>query len=577
MLISHEEQIYLVDGTAPFFVPFSDGTRKNWSKAPLHHLVKHGRVNNDIQKEIIANLTTYCTAVVSQGYNAITFDDLAHLTLFDFYPYMISRTVDSYQLFFKELFRIASNAGLRIFITTDILFWNRYISRECRGSDRKRRELFREAIERLFDLFPRVDGIVTRIGETDGVDVHSHFKSKMIMRSAKQCNRWLKEILPLFEAHEKTLIFRTWSLGAFSVGDLIWNEKTELQIFNGITSENLIVSRKYGTADFFRYLSLSGRIHNSTQKHIVEFQARREYEGFGEFPASIGKQYEQYRDSLRNNPAFCGISNWIQTGGWSHFDRLSFLGNGSPWNEMNSYITIQLFQTKKSHIELAREFLSKQFPGKNPDSLLKLVSLFDELIDTVWYFEEYASREIWFRRLRVPPLLWIFWDTILVNRGLRFFMRAFFKAPEIVRESDKSKREKLKRIETIATKLALPEELWHCGVDTFDLLISIRHYYLGRGSEQREMRVLRKIAQYREKHPKGFQVEADFSPFHIRWITAWILFSILLRDRSEYRFLDRVLLIPLTGWLFPLFKQFQKNRFPELANRQAIGIELFFR
>lgn len=577
MNVSPNQKIYLIDGTAPFFAPFADGSRQNWSKSPLHNLIKHGRVDKDIQKEIITNLRQYCNSVAAQGYNAITFDDLAHLTLFDFYPYMISRTVDSYQLFFRKLFRIASNAGLRIFVTTDILFWNRYISRECHGSDRKRRELFREAIERLFDLFPRVDGIVTRIGETDGVDVHSHFKSKMIIRSAKQCNRWLKEILPLFEAHDKTLIFRTWSLGAFSVGDLIWNVKTESHIFSGITSERLIVSRKFGTADFFRYLELSSQIQNSSQKHIVEFQARREYEGFGEFPASVGKQYEQYRNELQENPSFCGISTWVQTGGWSHFDRLSFLENGSLWNEMNSYITVQLFQTDRDHKEITKEFLQNKFPNKAPEQFFEIVTLFSDMIDSVWYFEEYASQQVWFRRLRVPPLLWIFWDTILVNRGLRFFMRAFFKSPEIVRESDKEKRQKLKRIETIATELELPDELWRCGIDTFDLLISIRHYYLGKGSEQREMRVLRKIAQYREKHPRGFQVEADFSPFHIRWITAWILFSILLRDRAQYRLLDRAILIPLTGWFFPLFKQFQKNRFPELANRQAIGMELFFR
>lgn len=36
-------------------------------------------------------------------------------------------------------------------------------------------------------------------------------------------------------------------------------------------------------------------------------------------------------------------------------------------------------------------------------------------------------------------------------------------------------------------------------------------------------------------------------------------------------------LIPLTGWIFPLIKCWQHKRIPEIAKRQAAGIEIFFR
>ncbi len=275
--------LLIIDGSAPFFVPLIDGTRKNWSKAPLPALQVHGKIPAKTVDQICAALTVYCRRVRAIGYNAITFDDLAHLTMFDFYPYMLSRTVHSYQKLFRRVFKIARAAGLKIFITTDLMFWNSFIEEHVAGKDRRLRELFAEAVERLFDLFPQVDGLVTRIGEPDGVDVSSLFKSRMVIRSTGQCNRWLQAVLPVFEAQGKRLIFRTWSLGAFSIGDINWNVETQKRAFAGIDSPAFIVSHKYGAADFFRFIPLGEFFRVLPHMQIIELQARREYEGFGVF------------------------------------------------------------------------------------------------------------------------------------------------------------------------------------------------------------------------------------------------------------------------------------------------------
>jgi hypothetical protein len=62
--------------------------------------------------------------------------------------------------------------------------------------------------------------------------------------------------LPVFEHFNKYLIFRTWTIGAYKIGDLIWNEKTYEQVLQGIQSKNFIVSMKYGDTDFFDQLRL---------------------------------------------------------------------------------------------------------------------------------------------------------------------------------------------------------------------------------------------------------------------------------------------------------------------------------
>ncbi|SHJ17147.1 hypothetical protein SAMN02745165_01684 [Malonomonas rubra DSM 5091] len=574
---SIERDLFIIDGSAPFFAPFVDGKRKNWSKAPLAELTTHGKISAKMADRICEELTLYCQRVREIGYTAITFDDLAHITLFDFYPYMLSRRVHSYQKLFRRVFKIAHAAGLKIFVTTDLMFWNCFIEEQVRGKDARMRDLFAEAVERLFDLFPKVDGIVTRIGEADGLDVESAFKSRLVIRTPKQCNRWLQSLLPVFEAHDKLLIFRTWGLGAFPIGDINWNAATQRRAFANIDSPAFILSHKYGAGDFFRNLPLNDFIRSSEHQQIIELQARREYEGFGSFPAYVGRQYQEYRDALKNSPTLRGISVWCQTGGWSHFDRLTFLPGSSPWNELNTVAALQLFSSEKPADEILDDFCRERFVNTDPAKLVEMVKLFDSLIDHLWYFAPFAQRSVWFRRLRVPPLLWIFWDTVLVNRALRLVLHAFQENPKELRQKDKEQRVVLRELKKLVAELEVEKKDLAMAVDTFSLLIVLRRFYLGKAGKKREKKIKTKLKAYRQKHPQGFDVECDFAPFHIRWITAGLLFSIFLRRKPSYRAFDRFLLIPLTGWMFPLVKRWQRHRIPDIAERQAAGVEIFFR
>ena len=572
-----QRELFIIDGSAPFFAPFVDGSRQNWSKAPLSKLLSNGKVSAKVSEQICGQLVSYCRRVRAIGYTAITFDDLAHITLFDFYPYMLSRTVHSLQKLFRRVFKIARAEGLSIFITTDIMFCNRFIEAHTGGKDACLCELFTEALERLFDLFPQVDGVVTRIGEPDGIDVDSAFKSRLVIRSPKQCNRWLQAILPVFESHGKLLIFRTWGLGAFPIGDINWNVATQNKAFANISSPAFILSHKYGSGDFFRYLPLGDFIRTSSHMQIVELQARREYEGFGVFPAYVGRQYEQFRDTLKDCPTLRGISVWCQTGGWSHFDRLTFLDTSSPWNELNTIAAVELFSSQKTAEEILRDFCLERFADADPEKMMDIVSRFDRLIDQLWYFAPYAQRSIWFRRLRVPPLMWIFWDTILVNRALYLFFSAFQDNGKDLRRQDRELRTELRQLKKIIAELPEEEQDLRLGIDTFALIIALRRFYLGKAGKKRERKIKARVKKYHDKYPQGFVIECDFAPFHIRWVTTGLLFGFFLRQQANYRLLDRFLLVPLTAWIFPLIKRQQQRRIPEIAKRQAVGLELFFR
>ena len=570
--------LLLIDGAAPFFVPFIDGKRKNWSKAPLSELQQDGILRGHLIETVCQQLESYCQKVRNIGYSAITFDDLAHISTFDFYSQDLQRTVSAYQSLFQRVFNIATQAGLSIYITTDLMFLNSSIEAETSGrnNDKQLCQLFCSAVQKLFERYPQVDGIVTRIGEADGHDVDSLFKSRLQIRSPQQCNRWLKTILPLFEKAGKNLIFRTWGLGAFRVGDLIWNEKTEKTAFRDIASNNFIVSRKYGPSDFFRFVELNERILNSRHQQLIELQARREYEGFGAFPAYVGRQYQSYRDQLQDCQSIRGISVWCQTGGWSHFDQLTFLENSSPWNELNTVAALELFTSDKNADQILAEFCQQTYP-QDSEELTEIVRIFDQLIDNLWYFKPFADKTIWFRRLRLPPLLWIFWDTLIVNRALRLMFHVYWDDPAVIRKADKQHRDLLKKLRQKVRPLSEKYPGLRLGVDTFRMLYTLRRFYSGNAGPKRVKKINARVKKYHARHPAGFQVECDFSPFRLRWVTAGILFGIFMRHRSEYRLVDRFVLIPLTGWLFPVFKRWQKDRIPDLAERQALGLELFFR
>ncbi len=244
---------------------------------------------------------------------------------------------------------------------------------------------------------------------------------------------------------------------------------------------------------------------------------------------------------------------------------------------MNAVAAVRLFSTGKTAPEILHEFCVERFAQNERERLEEMVGLFDALIDQLWYFAPFAQQSIWFRRLRVPPLLWIFWDTILVNRALRLVFNTFQGTDKSLRKQDRKQRRLLRRLRTLVEEMPVREADLEMAVDTFGLLAHLRKFYLGKAGKKRERKIRAEVGEYRQRYPHGFTVECDFTPFSIRWMTTGLFFSIFMRTEPRYRRFDRFLLIPLTGWMFPLIKRRQRRRIPDIAERQAAGLEIFFR
>jgi hypothetical protein len=88
------------------------------------------------------------------------------------------------------------------------------------------------------------------------------------------------------------------------------------EVVGGLDDPHLIVSTKYCLGDFYSYLPLNDTLMTGSQRRIVEFQARREFEGLGAFPNDLGPLEQiALRTFLAANPHIEGVWNWSQIGG----------------------------------------------------------------------------------------------------------------------------------------------------------------------------------------------------------------------------------------------------------------------
>lgn len=187
-----------------------------------------------------------CDKAKELGFTGITLDDVAHLVPWDGYPADLNRKIGQYRQFCRELFDIAAARGLSVYLTTDIMFYTPELSAALGRDAAAIADWLGQAFSELFETFPQIAGIVTRFGESDGCDVKGDFHSGLALRTTRQLRRFVDRLLPHFEACGRTWVFRTWSVGIFSVGDLMWHKKRFVQAFEGFESPNLVLSLKYG-------------------------------------------------------------------------------------------------------------------------------------------------------------------------------------------------------------------------------------------------------------------------------------------------------------------------------------------
>lgn len=570
--------LFMIDGIGPFFLGHPKRT-VNWSKIPFSFLERDGHVRVDAFREIREAFARFTGTAAGLGFNAVSLDDLAHLTDHFAYPKPLRARIEAYRHEFTALFEIARAAGLQVYLTTDISFFNRELDALLERDDAKIIRFLGDAVDAVFRDFPAVSGIIARFGESDGLDVRGDFLSRQILRTPRQARHYVEALLAVCEAHGRTLIMRTWSLGAYRIGDLMWNRKTYDAVFTGLEHSRLILSMKYGETDFFRYVPLNSHFRDDTRhRKMIELQARREYEGGGEYPSFIGWDYKRYERELLSCKNVVGAWIWCQTGGWTTSRRITFVKDSSLWNELNVAVTIGVFKDHRDVGAAVRQYCASRLPGINAEALLELLRLSSEVVMELLYVDDYARNAVYFRRLRLPPLLHVLWDTIFITDTMRVFLGHFVKDRERTIRQGYEALGKLRRMITIAEAQGLPAEGLRVQYAVYEILAVAREYYFGPTNPVIECRLRHLIRQVHLSPMENHYVFVmRFKRSRLGATLIRFLLAHLTRQRRAYRLADRLVLLRLLAWLGWGMKFIPAHRLPRVAVSQGMGLRHFLK
>lgn len=570
--------IFLIDAIGPFFRGYAR-RRINWSKIPYTRLATEGESRTAMWAGIREDLRRFTREAAAAGFNAVTLDDLAHLAPHPLHEPEVAARIAVFREEFAALFDIVREAGMAIYLTSDVLPVTPAVEAAIGGDRGKLEDFYRELVDGLLRDFPQISGLVLRIGESDGVDVKDPIRTRLHVRSAKDTNRLLRTLLPVFEARERTLILRTWTVGAHRIGDLIWHRGTLAAALEGIDSPAFILSMKHGESDFFRYLPLNQAFFRTPHRKIIELQARREYEGAGEFPSFIGWDCERYAKELGSEANLAGISVWCQTGGWHRFRRLAFLEDDGRdfWLRLNSTVALRVFR----HGETVEEAVAAMVGAERAPALLELLQLSETVVKELHYVRGFAEQKLFFRRVRIPPLLHVYWDCLFINHAVRKVLRHFVEDPEQALHQGEAAYALFPKMIERARAAELPVEDIEHWRDFCHLVRLARRYYFLPFEPDLVERIRASKKAYKKAWPAErrdrYRIKVSFDPFPLKRQTLGWLSSLFLRRQRGYRVIDHILTLNLLGLVFRVFRPGKSKRVPKFLRKSAMGVETLFR
>lgn len=569
-------EIFLIDAIGPFFRGYQR-KRVNWSKIPFLHL---DSATPELWEAIESDLRIFAKEAVAQGYNAVSLDDLAHLAHHPLHEPELRERIGHLREKFRCFFDLLKHEfGLEIYLTSDVVPVTPAVEEKI-GHDKKALDdFYQELVVSLLDDFPQLAGLILRIGESDGNDVKDPIRTRLHVKNPQETNQLLRGLLPVFEARGKNLIFRTWTVGAHPIGDLMWHRDTLDRTLDGLDSKHLIVSMKHGESDFFRYLPLNRAFFRVKQRKLLELQARREYEGAGEYPSFIGWDCEKFASELAGVEGMAGISVWCQTGGWHRFKRRAFLEQNSRdvWIRFNTQVATAVFKKGTT----ADAALESMVGPERLAATLELLDHADVVIRDLMYIPEFASQKHFFRRVRIPPLLHVYWDSLFINHGVRKVMRHFVSKPEeALRQGEEAARLFPRMIE-LAAKAELPvDDIEHLR-DFLHLAWLARRYYFQPFDETlvEEIREAKKV--YKQRWPseerQRYRIKISFAPFPVKRRTLGWAVRVLIRKQRGYRWLDKIFILRLAGFAYRTLRPRDPAKMPKFLRKSAMGVDVLFK
>ncbi|HEY1486280.1 MAG TPA: hypothetical protein VGF84_09250 [Micromonosporaceae bacterium] len=325
---------------------------------------------------------------------------------------------------FGPVWQYAHDMGMKIYFQTDMLSLSPPLARYLGHIDTTSPKLwavYRAGLHELFTTMPYVDGLMIRIGEggSDYKLAGWDYYSSIDVTTPAAVRAMLSSFLRTADADDRDIIFRTWSVGVGAVGDMHTNPASYAKVLDGIDDRHLIVSTKYSLGDFYSHLPLNTTLGVGTQRRIVEFQSRREFEGLGALPNDLGGLEQQaLRKFLSENPNIVGVWDWTQDGGPLYAGPMTLYLRTGFWQiwDLDVYLTSRLAWDPDVDIAGATNDWIRQTFADDPATVSAIAQVFAmsrDAINNGLYIGPYANDSVKALGLAPPPMMWIFeWDIV---------------------------------------------------------------------------------------------------------------------------------------------------------------------
>ena len=196
--------------------------------------------------------------------------------------------------------------------------------------------------------------------------------------------------------------------------------------------------------------------------------------------------------------------------------------------------------------------------------------------------EEFAREELFFRRVRIPPLLHVYWDSIFINQAVRRLLLHFVCDPEEAIRSGEAASGLFARMLALVRQLGLPEDDILFMQDTFALILLARRFYLLPHDPALCEAIQSAKKAYKARWPRSlrqrYRIRLDFETERLNRLTMHWLLGLMVRRRPAYRnVLDRLFTLNVLSWIYFLLRNRHQQALPKFVRKTAMGIDSLFR
>jgi hypothetical protein len=212
------------------------------------------------------------------------------------------------------------------------------------------------------------------------------------------------------------------------------------------------------------------------------------------------------------------------------------------------------------------------------EALIELLRISDESVRELLYVEEFARQKLFFRRVRIPPLLQVYWGNIFISHSVRKLLRCFVRDPEGALRSAHRCLQNLDLMPALAERAGVPVEDIEYMRDTFRMLALAREYYFSAERPELEARLRAEKKAYKAKYAKRgvrprYRIKMDFKPLPVGQVHLGWALKVLLRRQRGYRILDRLVVLHVLALVYRVIATRRPHWIPAFARDSAMGVE----